>query len=305
MKKPLLAALLCLLMAAFVLPIAASAEMILIVPAPPTGPEANERTVGQSQVTLVTQDSQGKTLTGLEETNLGDFCADAFRVVMGADIGYVPGGDLLAPLEAGEVTYGDLLAVLPQDQPVALLSLSGQTILDMLELTMADWPQPSAAFPHVSGLAFQVNAAIDSSVVRDEAGNFQAVEGEYRVYAVQVLNAQEGRFEPLDLEKEYTLALSCFPALEQGLGMTMLREAKVEKNTGISQAAVLEGYLTEDLGGQIGEEYAQTQPNILFTKGRADGMEGGLGMRLGFTALVILCGTGIVMLSQKLKKKKA
>lgn len=42
------------------------------------------------------------------ETNLGDLAADAYRVVMGADIGMVNGGGIRADIESGDVTCEDI-----------------------------------------------------------------------------------------------------------------------------------------------------------------------------------------------------
>lgn len=63
-----------------------------------------ERKVAVSEAELITHDKDGNRLVRIQETNLGDLCADAFREVMGADIGYVNGGGLRAPIAKGDVT---------------------------------------------------------------------------------------------------------------------------------------------------------------------------------------------------------
>ena len=67
------------------------------------------------------------------ETNLGDFCADAYRAVMGADIAFVNGGGIRAELAPGEVTYGDILDLHPYGNALCLVEATGQQILDALE----------------------------------------------------------------------------------------------------------------------------------------------------------------------------
>ena len=69
--------------------------------------------VASSDVSLTTGDGSGIRLIRNRETNLGDFCADAYRAVSGADVALVNGGGIRADLQAGEITYGDILAVHP------------------------------------------------------------------------------------------------------------------------------------------------------------------------------------------------
>lgn len=58
-----------------------------------------ERKVAVSETELITHDKDGNRLVRIQETNLGDLCADAFREVMGADIGYVNGGAYVRRLQ--------------------------------------------------------------------------------------------------------------------------------------------------------------------------------------------------------------
>ena len=51
-----------------------------------------DRKVAFSEVDLITHDADGNRLVRNAETNLGDLCADAFRYITNADIGYVNGG---------------------------------------------------------------------------------------------------------------------------------------------------------------------------------------------------------------------
>ena len=70
--------------------------------------------VARSDVELVINDPvTGERIIRSQETNLGDLCADAYRVVLGADIGMINGGGIRAALEPGDITYGDIIAVHP------------------------------------------------------------------------------------------------------------------------------------------------------------------------------------------------
>ena len=70
--------------------------------------------VATSEVTLTTNDpATGERRIRNGETNLGDLVADAYRVVMDADIGMVNGGGIPADIETGDVTYEDMINVQP------------------------------------------------------------------------------------------------------------------------------------------------------------------------------------------------
>ena len=234
-----------------------------------------KRKVAVSDVNLIIKDANGKRLVRTTETNLGDFCADAFRYAVDADIGYLNGGGLRADISAGEVTFNDLLNVLPFNNTVVLAEISGATLRDMMEMAMRVYPEENGAFPHLSGLIFSVNTSIPSSVVLDENEEFVTVNGEYRVYDMKVYNRESGAYEPIDLNATYTFAASNFFLLDHGSGMSMLNYVKILQNDGILDVEALERYVNEVLGGVIGQQYAEVGVNITFTSGVAETPDGG------------------------------
>ena len=225
-----------------------------------------ERQIAVSEVDLITHDADGKRLVRSSETNLGDLCADAVRYVMNADIGYMNGGGLRAAITKGNVTFNNLLGVLPFNNTVVLAEVSGQTIKDMMEMAVMSWPGEDGCFPHLSGIKFSVNIAIPSSVVIKEPEEFIGVSGEYRVYDIEIFNKETEKYEPLDLTKTYTIAASNYFLLEYGSGMTMLKNAKIIQNEGMLDVEAVERYIVEALGGIVGEEYAEVKTNITFTE---------------------------------------
>lgn len=226
-----------------------------------------ERKVAVSEAQLITHDKDGNRLVRIQETNLGDLCADAFREVMGADIGYVNGGGLRAPIAKGDVTFNDMLSVFPFNNQVVLAEVKGQDIKDFLELAVKYWPTESGAFPHLSGITFSVNTAIESAAQVDENWVFTGIGGQYRVYNIKVQSRESGGYEPIDLNKTYSIASDSYHLLECGDGMSMFENAKILQNDGMLDVELLEKYITENLGGVIGEAYAEVKTNITFTEG--------------------------------------
>ncbi len=229
--------------------------------------ELGNRKVAVSEIDLITKDADGNRLVRKAETNLGDLCADAFRSVTGADIGYINGGALRADILAGDITFNDMLNVLPFNNTLVLAEVSGQTLKDMMEMAMRIWPEENGAFPHISGITFSVNTAIPSSVVLNEQEEFIGVSGHYRVYDMKIFNRETEKYEPINLTKTYTIAATNYYLLEYGSGMKMLEDAVILQNDGLLDVEVLERYIVEELGGVVGQQYADVAANITFTEG--------------------------------------
>lgn len=182
-----------------------------------------------------------------QETNLGDFCADAYRYVLETDIALINGGGIRADIEAGEITYGDVIEVHPWGNDAMSVEVSGQVILDALEMGAKDYPSNSGGFLQVSGLTYKIDPTVESTIVTDELGVFIEVAGEYRVYDVMVGD------EPLDLDKMYSVASHNYLLQNQGDGMSMFDDATVIKDMYMIDNEVLMTYMQE-VG--VGEEYA-------------------------------------------------
>jgi 5'-nucleotidase len=67
-----------------------------------------------------------------EESALGDVITDAMREMEKADVALVNSGGLRANVKAGPMTYGDLYAVLPFDNTVAIVTLSADELRRLL-----------------------------------------------------------------------------------------------------------------------------------------------------------------------------
>src|SRR5699024_10367705 len=83
--------------------------------------------VAKSDVTLTVNDPEtGDRLVRNRETNLGDLCADAYRTVLGADIAFVNGGGIRDNIAAGDITYGQIIAVHPFGNTACVVEATGQ-----------------------------------------------------------------------------------------------------------------------------------------------------------------------------------
>lgn len=219
-----------------------------------------EEVVAKSEVNLTVNDPvTGDRRVRSAETNLGDFCADAYRDVMGADIGFVNGGGIRADIPVGDVTYGDIIAVHPFGNMICLAEVSGQQILDALELgAMNVGLAEDGGFLQVSGITYTINTAIPSPVVLDETGALVDISGARRVSDVQVENRDTGVYEPIDPAATYTLAGHNYMLKQGGDGYTMFGAGNINLllDETMVDSEVLIDYVADNLNGVIGQEYA-------------------------------------------------
>ena len=88
------------------------------------------------------------------ETNLGNFIADIMRRISGADITLINGGGIRTSIKKGEVRVKDVYSVLPFDNYIVAIKLTGQQIRESLEHGVSAVEDEEGRFPQVSGLTF-------------------------------------------------------------------------------------------------------------------------------------------------------
>jgi 2',3'-cyclic-nucleotide 2'-phosphodiesterase (5'-nucleotidase family) len=145
------------------------------------------------------------------ETNLGNLVCDLIRDYAQADVCLWNGGGIRASIDAGPVTVGDILTVLPFGNIVANKQITGAELRKVLEFNAAQ-PRPFGGFTQVSGMTMEI--------IGDKLGKV-TVGG-----------------QPLDDAKTYTLAASEF-MLAGGDGYSMLTEGSEPVYLGYSESAIV------------------------------------------------------------------
>jgi 5'-nucleotidase len=145
-----------------------------------------------------------------KETNIGNFIADAYRKAAGADVALVNGGSIRADLtySPGPLTMRDVLSMLPFNNPIVKVEVTGKLLADILEHSVARSAEDNepGRFPQISGMSFKFDT--------------RKLPGQ-RVSEIMV----GGR--PLDEKKTYTVATSDFLVSRGGDGYTMFKNAKI------------------------------------------------------------------------------
>ena len=231
--------------------------------------EALSEAVGETAFDLLVDDpvemySEGVPLlrARIAETNLGDFCADAYRDQGGTDIAVMNGGGIRANIPAGTITYESLIKVQPYNNSLVVVEATGQQILDALEWGCRKLPDSSGSFLQVSGLTYEIDTSIDSGCIEDESLKFAGVKGPRRVRNVKVGT------EPLDPEKKYTVASSDYILLNQGDGHTAFEGATILEEGKKQDLQLFTDYIRDTLGGKVSDDYADPygQGRIVITE---------------------------------------
>lgn len=124
------------------------------------------------------------------ECEMGNLVADAMleRVrAQGVSIAIQNAGALRASIDAGEITMGEVLSVLPFQNTLSTFELKGADIVEVLEHGVSQVEKGAGRFPQVAGLKYTFDA--------------EAEPGK-RVSAVLVQGA-DGTFAAIDTEKTY------------------------------------------------------------------------------------------------------
>ncbi|ATW28313.1 hypothetical protein DCMF_02725 [Candidatus Formimonas warabiya] len=217
--------------------------------------------VGKTEVALTVNDpATNKRMVRAGETNLGDLCADAYRYVLGngktgaesgpADIAFVNGGNVRANIDAGDITFGEVIAVHPFNNVGCVVKATGQEILDALEMAARVAPVENGGFLQVSGLTYTIDTSVASTVVVDDKKNFVEVTGARRVKDVKVGG------EAIDVSKTYTLASYNYMMLDGGDGINMFRDNEVVVQPVLLDNQVLISYIQDYLDGIVGDQYS-------------------------------------------------
>ena len=189
-----------------------------------------------------------------QETNLGDLVCDSVRCYYEAktgktcDLAIVNGTGVRKYIHAGKITYAQLLEVEPYCNQMLALEVTGQYILDLLEVAAASVPEDNSYFLQVSdGTSFTIRKDIPTPVVFDGSTYKGIGAGERRIKNAKI-NGQT-----IDPAGYYTIAGSDFVITRVGKTPTPDNAADAEK-FGLD-VLILVDYIRDDLKGVVGAGY--------------------------------------------------
>ncbi|WP_199483237.1 bifunctional UDP-sugar hydrolase/5'-nucleotidase UshA [Vibrio owensii] len=148
---------------------------------------------GQGQLNVKIAESNGKlegdrNVVRFQQTNLGRLIATAHMERAKADFAVMNSGGVRDSIEAGDITYKDVLTVQPFGNMVSYVDMSGKEVLDYLNV-VATKPVDSGAYAQFAGITMTVENGKVSNVFIGERQ--LRLDGQYR-FTVPSYNASGG-----------------------------------------------------------------------------------------------------------------
>ncbi len=216
--------------------------------------------IGSTTIILDNYDEAGNRLVRKQETNTGDFAADALYYLfddmgLDVDVAIMNGGGVRNKAVTGDISYKTAKEIHTFGNVACLQTITGQQLLDALEWgsrSLGDG-QESGSFLHVSGVTYKVDTAYPSTVVEDDKGVWvSGPTAGYRVLDVMVYNKETNAYEPLDLTASYNLAGYNYTLRNLGGGCAMFLGAANVLDYVMEDYMVIANYVKAFENGVVG-----------------------------------------------------
>ena len=202
------------------------------------------------------------------ETNNGDLITDAmlWKVLQNKDgltvnedhvVAITNGGGIRAAINPGDVTKKDINTVLPFGNTVAVVYVTGSELLEALEASTYCVPTAVGGFPQVAGINMTIHTGKDYKANAETypASTYYGPASINRV----VINSINGKeFKENEI---YAVVTNNFCAAG-GDTYYAFASASAQFDTGVPLDEAVMEYVTKELKGVIGEQYAAPQGRI-------------------------------------------
>ena len=203
------------------------------------------------------------------ETNNGDLITDAmlWKVMQNKEgltvnedhvVAITNGGGIRAAIKVGDVTKKDIKTVLPFGNTIEVIYVTGTELLEALEASTFCVPESIGGFPQVSGISYTIStgAVYDANAETYPASTYYGPKSINRV-TINSINGKE--FKANDT---YAVVTNNFCA-EGGDTYYAFAAATSKFDTGMTLDMAVMDYITKELKGVIGAQYAEPQGRIL------------------------------------------
>ena len=202
------------------------------------------------------------------ETNNGDLITDAmvWQVMKNKSGLTVPaenvvaitnGGGIRAAINPGDISKKDINTVLPFGNTVAVVYVTGAELLEALEASTYCTPNAVGGFPQVSGIEFKLDTtkAYDANAETYPGSTYY---GPASINRVTITGINGKAFDP---KATYAVVTNNFCAAG-GDTYYAFAAASAQFDTGVPLDEAVMAYITDELGGVVGEKYAEPQGRI-------------------------------------------
>jgi len=175
-----------------------------------------------------------RTVCRVQECDMGNLIADAMRdsvIDKGYTIALQNSGGIRASLDAGDVTLGEIMTILPFQNTLSTFKVTGQQLLTAIENGVSQVEDEKGRFPQVSGMRYTFNLAKPPN--------------EGRVTSIEI--DEDGSWNALDLNKTYGMVSNNF-IRGGGDGYKIFRSASEIYDFGPDLADVVVNYIKANPG---------------------------------------------------------
>lgn len=202
-----------------------------------------EKVLGKNAADLLVQDINSVNVIRISETNAGDLVCDAILDYSKADIAMINGGGIRTTIPAGELTYGDVMDLVPYDDKMVVVRVSGKKIKELLTACIQSLPLADGDFPQVAGISFEVDGT------------------RHTVSNVEVMNKQTKVYEPIVDDRTYLLAVQDYTFSGGGF-KGLLKNSEVVATDSKTASDLVVRYVRDVLKGDIGQDYMRPKGRI-------------------------------------------
>ena len=238
--------------------------------------------IGSTELTFDNYTPDGTRLVRSQETNTGNFAADALYYLfdnmgLDVDVAIMNGGGVRNKAVTGEISYKVCKQIHTFGNVACLQTITGQQLLDALEwgARFAGGEKENGGFLHVSGITYKIDSSYPESTVADDKGVWlSGPTAGYRVMDVKVYNKETGAYEALDLAASYNLAGYNYTLRDLGDGFAMFDGAVNVLDYVMEDYMVLANYVQGFEGGKVEAKNSPLLakfPGMLLDYGTVDG----------------------------------
>ena len=237
--------------------------------------------IGKTALVFDNYEADGTRLVRKQETNTGDFAADALYYLfddmdLDVDVAIMNGGGVRNKAITGDISFLTCKEIHTFGNVACLQTVTGQQVLDALEWgAQSVGVGESGGFLQVAGVTYTVDSSIPSTVQKDDKGVWTGgPTGEYRVKDVKVYNKETNQYEDLDLNAKYNMAGNSYTLRSLGDGFNMFDGAINVLDYVMVDYMVLANYIMGFENGEIGATNSPlltVYPNMLLDYGTVNG----------------------------------
>ena len=237
--------------------------------------------IGKTDLVFDNYDTDGTRLVRKQETNTGDFAADALYYLfddmdLDIDLAIMNGGGVRNKAITGDISFLTCKEIHTFGNVACLQTVTGQQVLDALEWgAQSVGVGESGGFLQVAGVTYTIDSSIPSTVQKDDKGVWiGSPTGEYRVKDVKIYNRETNQYEDLDLNAKYNMAGNSYTLRSLGDGFNMFDGAINVLDYVMVDYMVLANYIMGFENGEIGATNSPllaAYPNMLLDYGTTYG----------------------------------